>query len=201
MITDYKVDWQTLIDDEKLDFFAKFGFLVLDACFGKDALIQLQKESGMLTYQDAHLTHGERLMDIRGDSTVWIDETCPYGFAYLTSIQELGLFFNQIFFTNIKRSEAHYARYPLGHGYQWHYDNPAGRNERIISAVYYLNDDWGDDDGGEISLIDKTDTTHQITPKADRLVIFDSTLLHQVEKTCRVRYSIATWLRCDDVIL
>ena len=200
MIEQFTPNWHEIFDDKKLDFFVKYGYMILDDCFGKKILSQLQKESELLSYQNAHLTHGQRLTDIRGDSTVWINENCPYGLAYLKDIERLGLFFNQVFFTNIKRGEAHYARYPVGHGYQWHRDNPAGRNERIISAVYYLNNDWGDNDGGEISLVDKTNITHQISPKADRLVIFDSNLLHQVEKTHRERYSIATWLRCDDVL-
>lgn len=194
----FMLDWHSLIDEDKLNFFIDTGYLLLDECFDTATLHALQQESGFVHYKEATLTQGERLAHIRGDGIRWIDDDCPVGLGYLQSIEALGVFFNQMLFTGIRRAEAHYACYPAGFGYQWHSDNPVGRDERVISAVYYLNDDWGADDGGEISLIDKTGIQQKLTPKANRLVIFDSNLRHQVEITNRVRYSIATWLRRDD---
>lgn len=192
-------NWQDLIDDSTLDNFVETGVIVLDDCFNQDFFKQLQAESGMIDYQEAHLTHGERVTNIRGDSTRWIDENAntPIGMQYLQAIENLGKFFNQTLYTGIRQTEAHYARYPAGFGYQWHSDNPQGRDERVISAVFYLNDNWGDDDGGEILVIDKQGIEQKLQPKANRLVIFDSNLRHQVEITNRERLSIATWLRRD----
>ncbi len=190
-------NWHSLIHDEQLDALATVGFLVLDDCFDLASVQLLQQESGFLQYKDATLTHGECLAHIRGDRIRWIDDTCPVGMAYLASIDELGQFLNQALYVGIRRSEAHYACYPVGFGYDWHSDNPVGRDERVISAVYYLNDNWTANDGGAIELIDKTDTTQILLPKANRLVVFDSNLLHKVAITQRVRYSIATWLRRD----
>lgn len=200
MTHDFSPNWHALLDD-KLDFFVDTGFVVLDNVFSTQAVKALQLESGFIDYKQATLTHGERLENIRGDSIRWIDDSTPAGMAYLASIDGLGRYFNQILFAGIRRSEAHYARYPSGFGYQWHSDNPAGRDERVISAVFYLNDDWADSDGGHISLYDKAGNLHQLTPKAGRLVLFDSNLSHQVEITKRTRFSIATWLRRDDDIL
>lgn len=200
MTHDFSPDWHALLDD-KLDFFVDTGFVVLDDVFSTQAIKALQLESGFIDYKQATLTHGERLENIRGDSIRWIDETTPIGMAYLASIDGLGRYFNQMLFAGIRRSEAHYACYPAGFGYQWHSDNPAERDERVISAVFYLNDDWADSDGGHISLYDKAGNLHQLTPKAGRLVLFDSNLNHQVEITKRTRFSIATWLRRDDDIL
>lgn len=199
--TPFDNNWYACFSDELLTQFEQASFVVLDDCFSQTDLHALQAESGFLAYKDAHLTHGERIRDIRGDGTHWIDDGCPAGMAYLASIERLGQFFNQCFYLGIRRAEAHYACYPVGAGYQWHSDNPAGRDERVLSAVYYLNDDWGNDDGGEISVIDKLGNRHKLTPKANRLVLFDSNLRHQVEITKRVRYSIATWLRRDDGVL
>lgn len=193
-------DWQSKLDD-KLETFIQTGFLVLDDVFDLDAVKALQQESGFMDYKQATLTHGERLDSIRGDSIRWIDNTCPVGMDYLRSIEKLGEYFNQTLYIGIRRAEAHYACYPSGFGYQWHTDNPKGRDERVISAVFYLNDDWTDSDGGQISLYDKSNTPHQLTPKANRLVLFDSNLRHQVEITHRRRFSIATWLRRDDGVL
>lgn len=193
-------DWQSKLDDE-LETFIQTGFLVLDDVFTLNDVQALQQESGFIDYKQATLTHGERLTNIRGDSIRWIDESCPAGMAYLASINALGRYFNQSLYTGIRHAEAHYACYPSGFGYQWHTDNPKGRDERVISAVFYLNDDWTDNDGGHISLYDKKDHLHHLAPKANRLVLFDSNLRHQVEITHRQRFSIATWLRRDDGVL
>lgn len=193
-------DWNYLLDD-KIDQFVQKGFLVLDDVFESAFVHALQAESGFLDYKAATLTHGERLSGIRGDNIRWIDDACPVGMIYLSSINRLAQYFNQVLFAGIRHSEAHYAHYPAGFGYQWHRDNPAGRDERVISAVFYLNDDWGQNDGGEISLYDISQALHQLSPKANRLVLFDSNLRHQVEITQRTRYSIATWLRKDANIL
>lgn len=69
-------------------------------------------------------------------------------------------------------------------GYQWHSDNPMGRDERVISAVFYLNEDWQAADGGEVLLIDKNNLQTR-APKANRLLVFDSNLRHQVNITHR----------------
>ena len=150
---------------------------------------------------EAHLTHGERESAIRGDGIRWIDESCPVGLAYLRAIDELGRYFNATLYTGIRSSEAHYACYPSGFGYQWHSDNPKGRDERVISAVLYLNDNWTANDGGAITVVDKMGKTTQLLPQLNRLVVFDSNLLHQVQITNRTRFSIATWLRRDERLI
>lgn len=191
------INWQEKITEPMLDNFIETGYLILDDCFDLGFVKHLQQESGFIDYKEATLTHGERLTAIRGDSIRWIDESCPTGMQYLQAIEDLGRFFNQTLFAGIRHCEAHYARYPVGFGYQWHTDNPQGRGERVISAVFYLNDDWGEDDGGAIALIDKQGNEQKLLPKANRLVVFDSNLRHQVEITNRERFSIATWLRRD----
>ncbi|OAV04014.1 SM-20-related protein [Moraxella catarrhalis] len=196
----FRVDWSGLIDD-RLDTFLEMGVLVLDDVFDHQDVLLLQKESGFIEYKAATLTQGERRQSIRGDDIRWIDEDCPIGMDYLDSIMSLAEYFNQALYAGIRRSEAHYACYPAGFGYQWHVDNPKGRDDRVISAVFYLNDDWQTTDGGEILVIDKTGKQQKLQPKANRLVIFDSNLKHQVNITHRYRFSIATWMRKDDRIL
>ena len=196
----FATDWHALIDP-KLDDFIATGTMVLDDVFGADDLTALQAESGFIDYKEAHLTHGERETAIRGDSIRWIDETCSVGSAYLGAIDELGRYFNATLYTGIRSSEAHYARYPSGFGYKWHSDNPKGRDERVISAVFYLNDNWTSDNGGAITVVDKVGETTRLLPQLNRLVVFDSNLLHQVEITNRTRFSIATWLRRDERLI
>lgn len=199
--SDFAVDWAQQFNEAMIDSFINNGFIVLDEVYTCKALLALQSESGFVDYRDALLTNGRRKTDIRGDRIRWITHNFFAGFYYLHSINELATYLNRLLFAGIRHSEAHYACYPVGFGYQWHKDNPIGRNERVISAVFYLNDEWRLEDGGELSIIDRHRKKHQILPQANRLILFDSNLSHQVEIAHRQRYSIATWLRRDDAIV
>ena len=199
-LSDFDVAWQNKLTDEQLDKFVYDGWMIIDEVFENKALLALQSESGFIDYRDAELTAGIRVSDIRGDRIRWITENFFAGFYYLQSINALAALFNQSLFAGIRHSEAHYACYPVGFGYQWHSDNPAGRDERVISAVFYLNDDWSDSDGGALEIVDKHGIHHNVTPVANRLVIFDSDLQHQVQIAHRQRYSIATWMRRDGLV-
>ncbi|MDX1788388.1 MAG: 2OG-Fe(II) oxygenase [Psychrobacter sp.] len=199
-LSDFDVAWQNKLTDEQLDKFVDDGWMIIDEVFENKALLALQSESGFIDYRDAELTAGIRVSDIRGDRIRWITENFFAGFYYLQSINALAALFNQSLFAGIRHSEAHYACYPVGFGYQWHSDNPARRDERVISAVFYLNDDWSDSDGGALEIVDKHGIHHNVTPVANRLVIFDSDLQHQVQIAHRQRYSIATWMRRDGLV-
>ena len=199
-LSDFDVAWQDKLTDEQLDKFVDDGWMIIDEVFENKALLALQSESGFIEYRDAELTAGIRVSDIRGDRIRWITENFFAGYYYLQSINALAALFNQSLFAGIRHSEAHYACYPVGFGYQWHSDNPAGRDERVISAVFYLNDDWSDSDGGALEIVDKHGIHHNVTPVANRLVIFDSDLQHQVQIAHRQRYSIATWMRRDGLV-
>ena len=200
-LSDFAVNWENRLTDEQLDTFVTDGWLTIDNVFNKTALLALQAESGFIDYRDAALTAGIRISDIRGDRIRWITENFFAGYYYLQSINALAALFNRSLFAGIRHSEAHYACYPIGFGYQWHSDNPAGRDERVISAVFYLNDDWEATDGGALEVVDKHGTHHEVMPVANRLIIFDSDLQHQVQIAHRQRYSIATWLRRDDAVV
>ncbi|KRU22294.1 2OG-Fe(II) oxygenase [Psychrobacter pocilloporae] len=199
-LSDFAVSWEDRLTDKQLDTFVTDGWLTIDNVFNKTALLALQAESGFIDYRDAALTAGVRISDIRGDRIRWITENFFAGYYYLQSINALAALFNRSLFAGIRHSEAHYACYPIGFGYQWHSDNPAGRDERVISAVFYLNDDWEATDGGALEVVDKHGTHHEVMPVANRLIIFDSDLQHQVQIAHRQRYSIATWMRRDGLV-
>ena len=199
-LSDFAVSWEDRLTDKQLDTFVTDGWLTIDNVFNKTALLALQAESGFIDYRDAALTAGIRISDIRGDRIRWITENFFAGYYYLQSINALAALFNRSLFAGIRHSEAHYACYPPGFGYKWHSDNPAGRDERVISAVFYLNDEWTASDGGALEIIDKHGSHHSVMPVANRLVIFDSDLQHQVQIAHRQRYSIATWMRRDGLV-
>ncbi len=198
--SDFEVSWHDKLTDMQLDTFVNNDFLIIDDVFNSIALLALQAESGFIDYRDAALTAGVRISDIRGDRIRWITEKFFAGYYYLQSINALAALFNRSLYAGIRHSEAHYACYPIGFGYQWHSDNPAGRDERVISAVFYLNDEWVPTDGGALEVVDKHGIHHEVMPVANRLIIFDSDLQHQVQIAHRQRYSIATWMRRDGLI-
>lgn len=195
--TDFNVDWNSLFDDVQLAQFVEVGYVLFDHVFQPSALTALQAESGFIDYKEANLTEGQRVASIRGDKTHWITNEDPAGSYYLQAIEDLSRFANRTLYTGIRQCEAHYACYPSGFGYQWHSDNPQGRDERVLSAVFYLNDDWQPTHGGAIELVDKLGKHHTLLPQANRLVVFDSNLQHQVQIAHRQRFSIATWMRRD----
>lgn len=198
--SDFDVDWLNKLNDSELDKLAIDGWLVIDDVFDHRALQSLQAESGFIEYRDAELTAGIRLSHIRGDKIRWINEHFFAGFYYLQSINALAAIFNQTLFTGIRHSEAHYACYPIGFGYQWHSDNPTGRDERVLSAVFYLNDNWEASAGGAVEIVDNHGVHHTVMPVANRLIVFNSDLQHQVQIAHRQRYSIATWMRRDGLV-
>lgn len=199
-VDDFAVPWEDMLDSDGLDKLVDTGFVVLDGVFNETALLALQAESGFIQYRDATLTDGERVADIRGDKIRWITQDFFAGFYYLHRINELAALLNRTLFAGIRHSEAHYACYPAGFGYLWHSDNPIGRDERVMSAVFYLNDEWQNEDGGALEIVDQYGVHHEILPQANRLIVFDSNLRHQVQTAHRQRYSIATWMRRDDLI-
>ena len=199
-LSDFTVNWEDRLTDSQLDTLVNDGWIIVDDVFHSTALLALQAESGFIDYRDAELTAGVRVSAIRGDRIRWITENFFAGYYYLQTINALAALFNRSLFTGIRHSEAHYACYPVGFGYQWHSDNPAGRDERVISAVFYLNDDWSDSDGGALEIVDKHGIHHNVMPVSNRLVIFDSDLQHQVQIAHRQRYSIATWMRRDGLV-
>ncbi|WP_352337335.1 2OG-Fe(II) oxygenase [Psychrobacter sp. 16-MNA-CIBAN-0192] len=199
-LVDFAVNWEQRLDNTQLDKLVHEGWIIIDEVFESKALLALQAESGFIDYRDAQLTDGIQVSDIRGDKIRWITKDFFAGFYYLNSINQLAAVLNRALFAGIRHSEAHYACYPVGFGYQWHSDNPVGRDERVISAVFYLNDDWSADDGGALELVDNQGRSHKIMPAANRLIIFNSNLMHQVQIAHRQRYSIATWMRRDGLV-
>ena len=61
--------------------------------------------------------------------------------------------------------------------------------ERVFTAIYYVNDGWVAGEGGELRLWPNgsEQSAVELAPIADRLVVFDSRLLHEVRTNLGVR--------------
>jgi SM-20-related protein len=153
----------------------------------------------------------ERLLQrreaVRGDRTCWLAPPratmrttmlFPEEAALLADLELLRLDINQLGFLGLFDLELHHAWYPPGASYARHVDQLHGREQRVVSVVLYLNEDWRPDAGGELRLFDGT-AVRDIAPVAGRLVCFlTAGLEHAVLECRRERSSISGWFRRRD---
>lgn len=193
------------------------GFCIIENACPADLFEALMQESKQLQaeFQQAKIAQGGLNQNIRGDATRWLQAEDDAGSIYLGLLEKLGDHLNQQLYSGIRRVEAHYATYGVGDFYKLHRDNPmhspvssqaAGRDSvlravqqsRVISTVLYLNAEWQAAWHGELHLQDHSQQWHHILPVPNRLVIFQSNLLHEVCPATHERRSIAGWLRRDE---
>jgi SM-20-related protein len=215
LIMNWEDYWQKYFDDhdDVLDDLVNQGFTVINDALPIYLYTQLFAESqDTAHFKAAKIIAGGRLDTIRSDSTRWIDDHDSAGIQYLSVLKGLGQVLNQSLFLGVRSVEAHYAEYQIGQFYAEHRDNAKGSNIRAISTVLYLNGDlnttqsdtlktqetWQTEWGGELRLSDSQNIAHHILPTANRLVVFQSDLPHEVLPANKIRRSIAGWLRRDD---
>ncbi|HEY4145045.1 2OG-Fe(II) oxygenase [Pinirhizobacter sp.] len=135
---------------------------------------------------------------LRGDVTQWFDTLAPTvaQAVFVARIDALMRSLNRALMLTMVESESHYAVYAIGTGYVPHMDRLRDSDERVVSAVFYLNDRWLDAEGGALRLHLGGDAAHDIFPIAGTLALFmSSDILHEVLPATRTRMSIACWMR------
>jgi SM-20-related protein len=142
--------------------------------------------------------HAVSNQSIRRDQLHWLDEQAetPAIQAYFSIMKTMADTLNQQLFLGLMDFETHFALYPPGAFYKKHVDQFSNKQDRRISCVYYLNENWQASFGGELLLYDKEDNLlTSILPTANRLVCFLSDLPHEVCETTQTRLSIAGWMK------
>ena len=184
--------------DQILDDLDQLGFSLIDDAYTDSYVTELIEEctSNLNRFRDAAVQNGV-ISNIRSDHILWLTPELKTSNQHIKHLFALGHEFNRAFYLGIKDVEAHFACYNAGEFYALHRDNPQGKNGRMISAVYYLHDEWQEDWGGELRLQDKQGEWHIIQPKPNRIALFQSDLLHEVLKAKHQRLSITAWLRSD----
>lgn len=133
---------------------------------------------------------------VRGDEIQWLKrgETDPAIVSFYRFADDLIRDLNRELFLSLSDGEFHFAHYPPGTFYHRHLDQFKGRNNRQISLVLYMNDDWKPGDGGELKIF--TDHGDEvIAPIGNRLALFRSdTIEHEVLETTTSRKSLTGWL-------
>lgn len=138
--------------------------------------------------------------EIRRDQIHWLDgELGAPVAAYLARMESLRIAANRMLMLGLFDYEAHFARYRPGDFYATHRDAFAGRSNRRLTSVFYLNNGWQPDDGGVLRVYDDSEQhLMDVSPKGGRLVLFLSEEFpHEVLAARQERYSIAGWFRVN----
>lgn len=134
---------------------------------------------------------------VRRDQIFWLEEHTDISCEslFLGLIRDFMSYLNRTCFTGLHTAEFHYALYPIGAFYKKHVDQFRFDDKRKFSVITYLNEDWHDDDGGELVLY-LPDKTLKVLPYGGRLVCFESGKIeHEVLPAKRDRLSLTGWLK------
>lgn len=185
-----------------MDAIATRGWVVVDD-FLEPALVAGLRDALPEVWQPAgigraalHQTNSE----VRRDQIHWLDASLGAPVAdYLGMMEQLRLCANRELMLGLFDYEAHFARYREGDFYGRHRDAFAGRSNRRLTTVCYLNEGWQEADGGFLRLYgDDEQFLTDIAPRAGRLVVFLSeTFPHEVLPARAERFSIAGWFRVN----
>lgn len=136
---------------------------------------------------------------IRNDLIHWVkdDTSVPAEKIFNEQINLMMYQIKDYFRIGLRHFEAHYAIYPQGHFYQRHSDQKKENNKRQFSFVYYLNQDWKSEYGGELvgyqGLTDEK--MFGVFPYGGTLALFRSDIEHEVCISNSARFSITGWMR------
>lgn len=182
--------------DQIIEDLDQHGFTIIDNAYPLNYVHALVKEctANLKLFRDAAIQSGV-VSQIRSDHILWINDELKIAQQHIETLTALSQDLNRNFYLGIKEVEAHFACYNAGEYYALHRDNPQKKNDRVISTVYYLHEDWQEDWGGELHLQDKNEQWHIIQPKPNRIALFQSDLLHEVIQAKHQRLSITAWLR------
>ncbi|MDC5840468.1 2OG-Fe(II) oxygenase [Vibrio europaeus] len=139
---------------------------------------------------------------IRSDKIQWLHSEMGAPVAsFLSRMEQIRLEANRHFFLGLFEYEAHFAKYEKGEFYQKHLDCFRGNENRRLTTVFYMNEQWSEQDAGELVVYDLADKhVATIPPKSGRLFVFLSEQFpHEVLPTNTERYSIAGWFRVNGV--
>ena len=134
---------------------------------------------------------------VRGDKTCWLDTNSKNTaeMEFLDMIRQFMGHLNKTCFTGINACEFHYALYEEGTSYSKHKDQLRNDYNRKFSMISYLNENWTEQDGGQL-IIHQGEDTQEILPNNQKAIFFQSDVLeHEVAIANRPRMSITGWLK------
>jgi SM-20-related protein len=186
---------------------ARVGYIVLTAplvnILASQLLARCQDDDPQ-RFHPAQVGRGlakQQITTLRGDVICWLDAD-QIDQAYLAWMEALRIGLNAELFLGLFEYDCHYAIYGAGDGYARHSDVLAGRRNRVLSTVYYLNEAWQVGDGGELLLHAPAGDAILATviPEFGKMILFLSeSFPHQVLPARHTRRSIAGWFRIREI--
>jgi len=181
------------------------GYIIVKKALGlelnKSLLMLCQDEIGFSQagISAANNVHTNSLK--RRDSTRWLDEDMHAQSEFLAFAKGLQLYLNRHLYLGLSYYESHFAIYKEGDFYEKHLDVFANFKNRVVTTVYYLNEEWTPGDGGELLIYDiEGNLIQKVIPESGTLVIFLSERFpHEVLPAKKKRHSIAGWFRIDKI--
>ena len=134
---------------------------------------------------------------VRSDIIYWLDRNHnnQYENDFFDLMDSFVTHLNSTCYTGITGYEFHYTLYESGSFYKKHIDQFRNNDSRQYSMIMYLNENWKENDGGELCIYDG-DRSQNITPVNGKSVFFKSSKLeHEVLLTNKPRMSITGWLK------
>lgn len=181
------------------------GWSVQEDFFSKELIQQLKetltsfhqqgilKQAGIGRKNDFHIEQS-----IRSDEISWFDENNlnKSQEKFLNITKQLQDEINQRFYLGLFELEVHFALYSPNAFYKRHLDQHKNQDTRVITLITYLNENWNEDDGGELQLYLKDGKTISVKPEAGTLVCFMSAEFeHEVLPAKCERASLTGWFR------
>jgi SM-20-related protein len=160
-------------------------------------ILQLQKDQLMTVAGIGNEAEKDQHQKMRADKIYWMDKSHDnqYEQEFLQLAEDFIDRLNSTCYTGINGYEFHYAVYEEGSFYKRHRDQFQNDSNRKFSLINYLNDNWLEEDGGQL-LVYQNEETQTIEPHAQTAVFFKSDEMeHEVSKANRSRMSITGWLK------
>ena len=163
----------------------------------KENLVTLFAENQLRhagTGNDKNVVHDR---SYRSDRIYWLDREHEnlHENDFFELIERFVMHLNKTCYTGIKGYEFHYTLYEAGSFYSPHVDQFRNNDSRQYSMIMYLNDNWKENDGGELR-IHHHGSYQTISPVHGKTVFFRSNELeHEVLVTHKPRMSITGWLK------
>ena len=175
-----------------LDGFVPDNLLSVSRNFLKERLaLEEFKQAGIGALNDFRIEKS-----IRSDEIFWLERNRDLELSgFFALVDEAIAHLNRLCFLSISGSEFHLAHYPPGSFYKRHLDQFDFRSNRLISVVFYLNEFWKPEHGGELRLHESDGTYQDVAPLPGRMILFKSEAVpHEVMLSNASRYSITGWL-------
>ena len=189
--------------EQAIDDIARNGYAIIEQFLPAEIISSLEEEargflsSGLMRKAVTGKNPNSSSDSLRGDFIHWLQN--PNSSAqqtYQTAMHKLSAELNRSLYLGLFEFETHFAIYPPGKGYAKHLDQLKGSEERQVSTILYLNQNWHNTDGGELRLYLDEETHHDISPQGGKLVVFLSDRFwHEVLPARRERISLTGWFR------